>query len=414
MASIIEVSNLSKKYYIGESERYLALRDTLANIIKSPFGWTKGKIFSDKNEFLALQDLNFTVEKGEVLGVIGRNGAGKSTLLKILSRITPPTTGEIKLRGRVGSLLEVGTGFHPELTGRENIYLNGAILGMRKAEIKKKISEIIEFSGVEKFIDTPVKRYSSGMYVRLAFSVAAHLEPDILIVDEVLAVGDIEFQKKCIGKMEEVTRKDGRTVLFVSHNMAMMQKLCDNCILLEGGKIIQSGPVDKVVNFYLSQMNNSMSAPANEFPDDPKFKIQLRSIKLLNVEGKNIRDYNCDEPITIEMVCRSNGPLLGMYGLLNIKKPDGTTVMESDSRDVLPNQFENLSAGLHTIRLVIPPRTIGVGEYVVFVEFVHDSSPKYEIDVPGLVCSFSMDDSSTMRGNFRCGYISTLLEWKTK
>ena len=200
MTAIIEVKNLGKKYNIGERQGYVALRDVLTNIAKSPARWFGGKVKTvlgqaDANEFWALKDVNFTVEKGEVLGIIGRNGAGKSTLLKILSQITPPTTGEIKLRGRVGSLLEVGTGFHPELTGRENIFLNGAILGMRKKEIEKKFEEIVEFSGVGKFLDMPVKRYSSGMYVRLAFSVAAHMEPEILIVDEVLAVGDAEFQK---------------------------------------------------------------------------------------------------------------------------------------------------------------------------------------------------------------------------
>ncbi len=252
---IIEVKNLGKQYRIGERQPYLALRDVLVNIAKSPSRWLRGKrsnLVTSKNDFWALKDINFNLEKGDVLGIIGRNGAGKSTLLKILSQITPPTTGEIRLYGRVGSLLEVGTGFHPELTGRENIYLNGAILGMRKKEIDKKFNDIVAFSGVEKFLDTPVKRYSSGMYVRLAFAVAAHLEPDILIVDEVLAVGDIEFQKKCLGKMKEVTNREGRTVIFVSHNMGAVRALCNKCILLEDGQIKAVGETGKIIDQYMA------------------------------------------------------------------------------------------------------------------------------------------------------------------
>src|SRR5512135_3005375 len=216
MKPIIEVSNLSKKYRYGESQPYYTLRDTLAGIFKIPGQILNKNEQLTKDEFWALKDISFKVDEGEVLGIIGPNGSGKSTLLKILSQITPPTTGKAILRGRVGSLLEVGTGFHQELTGRENIFLNGAILGMTRAEIKKKFDEIVDFSGIEKFLDTPVKHYSSGMYIRLAFSVAAHLEPEILIVDEVLAVGDMRFQSKCLGKMGDVSRS-GRTVLFVSH-----------------------------------------------------------------------------------------------------------------------------------------------------------------------------------------------------
>jgi len=228
--SIITVENLSKKYIIShkKQEHYTAMRDVLVNGVKG-FGKKllgKGNKSNTKEDFWALKDINFEIKQGDRVGIIGRNGAGKSTLLKILSRITEPTTGKIHLRGRVASLLEVGTGFHPELTGRENIFLNGAIMGMSKWEIKKKFDEIVEFAEVEKFLDTPVKRYSSGMYVRLAFAVAAHLEPEILIVDEVLAVGDAQFQKKCLGKMEDVG-KEGRTVLFVSHNMGAVNQLCN-------------------------------------------------------------------------------------------------------------------------------------------------------------------------------------------
>jgi lipopolysaccharide transport system ATP-binding protein len=230
--AIIKVEGLGKKYIISHEggQRYTALRDVIAKKAKGLV--KKGIELPAKEEFWALKDVSFEIKQGEAVGIIGRNGAGKSTLLKILSRITEPTHGRIEINGRVASLLEVGTGFHPELTGRENIFLNGAILGMSRAEIRKKFDEIVDFSGIEKFLDTPVKRYSSGMYVRLAFAVAAHLEPEILVVDEVLAVGDAEFQKKCLGKMQDVSNKEGRTVLFVSHNMGAVNTLCNRALLL--------------------------------------------------------------------------------------------------------------------------------------------------------------------------------------
>lgn len=262
MNPIIEVKNIGKKYNITHQRgKYIALRDVVMNIIKSPFSFLRSKAkkiagLETKEDFWALKDVNFSVNKGEVVGIIGGNGAGKSTLLKILSQITPPTTGEIRIRGRVGSLLEVGTGFHPELTGRENIFLNGAILGMKQKEIAAKFDEIVAFSGVEKFLDTPVKHYSSGMYVRLAFSVAAHMEPDILIIDEVLAVGDAEFQKKCLGKMEEITTGEGRTILFVSHNLNAIQQLCSKTIILQNGKIVFEGKTEDAIAFYTQIQNN--------------------------------------------------------------------------------------------------------------------------------------------------------------
>lgn len=252
---VIKAESLGKSYLIGhqtERERYTALRDVVARSARSILHNTR-QVFSGQQllagneieEFWALKDLNFEINQGDRVGIIGRNGAGKSTLLKILSRITEPSKGLVTIRGRVASLLEVGTGFHPELTGRENIYLNGAILGMTRAEIKRKFDEIVDFAGVEKFLDTPVKRYSSGMYVRLAFAVAAHLEPEILVVDEVLAVGDAEFQKKCLGKLEDVSKNEGRTVLFVSHNMGAIAQLCDSAVFLKEGKIkLVSSPLD--------------------------------------------------------------------------------------------------------------------------------------------------------------------------
>ncbi|MFJ7565816.1 ABC transporter ATP-binding protein [Herminiimonas sp. NPDC097707] len=261
MPPIISVQNLGKKYVLGHQsqERYTALRDVMTNGVKRfahklrhPLATSKSD--PTREDFWALKDINFDIQQGDRVGIIGRNGAGKSTLLKILSRITEPTVGQIKISGRVASLLEVGTGFHPELTGRENIFLNGAILGMSKAEIKKRFDEIVAFAEVEKFLDTPVKRYSSGMYVRLAFAVAAHLEPEILIVDEVLAVGDAQFQKKCLGKMEEVG-KQGRTVLFVSHNMAMISNLCQKGIVLDGGRLAFQGHISEAVMKYYQGAN---------------------------------------------------------------------------------------------------------------------------------------------------------------
>ncbi|MEO7931656.1 MAG: polysaccharide ABC transporter ATP-binding protein [Chthoniobacterales bacterium] len=264
--TVISVENLSKSYLIGHDgpqERYHSLRDTIVrhskNYVRKAVDMARGRqiIQGDTvEEFWALKDVSFEVKRGEVLGIIGRNGAGKSTLLKILSRITEPTSGRVELDGRVASLLEVGTGFHPELTGRENIFLNGAILGMSKAEIRKKFGEIVDFAGVERFLDTPVKRYSSGMYVRLAFAVAAHLEPEILIIDEVLSVGDAEFQKKCLGKMQDVA-KGGRTVLFVSHNMGAVQSLCSQCLILASGMKLDSGIPDKIIGLYNKQYSEN-------------------------------------------------------------------------------------------------------------------------------------------------------------
>jgi lipopolysaccharide transport system ATP-binding protein len=249
---IIKVEGLGKKYIISHEQRenYTALRDVISRKVKGMY--KKTRVHTVKEDFWALRDIDFEINQGEAVGIIGRNGAGKSTLLKVLSRISEPSTGRIELNGRVASLLEVGTGFHPELTGRENIFLNGAILGMSQVEIRKKFDEIVDFSGVEKFLDTPVKRYSSGMYVRLAFAVAAHLEPEILVVDEVLAVGDVEFQKKCLGKMNEVSHQEGRTVLFVSHNMRAVQDLCGKSIYLQNGKVRQIGTTDAVIDLYLN------------------------------------------------------------------------------------------------------------------------------------------------------------------
>ncbi|QFS50345.1 ABC transporter ATP-binding protein [Nostoc sphaeroides] len=270
--TIIRVENLSKKYIIGhkQQESYTALRDVIANGAKGllkPFQNGKSNIQNSSDEFWALKDVSFEIKQGDRVGIIGRNGAGKSTLLKILSRITEPTKGSIKIKGRVASLLEVGTGFHGELTGRENIFLNGAILGMGKVEIQRKFDEIVAFAEVEKFLDTPVKRYSSGMYVKLAFAVAAHLEPEILIIDEVLAVGDVQFQKKCLGKMEDVSKNEGRTVLFVSHNLGVVHAFCSRCILLGQGTVLADDTTDKAVGTYLRTLEKASSQSLLERTD---------------------------------------------------------------------------------------------------------------------------------------------------
>jgi len=270
MSSIIQVENLSKKYVLAHQKegnvRYKTLRETMTNTTKSLVSaltpHTKKETNQTREEFWALKEVSFEIKQGEAVGIIGRNGAGKSTLLKLLSRITEPTVGSIAVRGRVASLLEVGTGFHPELTGRENIYLNGSILGMSKTEIQRKFDEIVAFAEVEKFLDTPVKRYSSGMYVRLAFSVAAHLEPEVLIVDEVLAVGDSTFQKKCLGKMGDVATKEGRTVLFVSHSMQAIAQLTKRCVLLSKGGVQFDGDTDKAVRLYIAGNKSADEQPA--------------------------------------------------------------------------------------------------------------------------------------------------------
>lgn len=310
MKPIIEIRNVGKKYMIGVHRGHLSLREELtskaAHVLRA-FSRRNSDNGRGNEEFWALKDITFTVNEGETVGIIGRNGAGKSTLLKILSKITPPTTGRIVLRGRVASLLEVGTGFHPELTGRENIYLNGTILGMTRAEINRKFDEIVAFSEIEKFLDTPVKRYSSGMYVRLAFAVAAHLEPEILLVDEVLAVGDAEFQKKCLGKMGDVAQ-EGRTVLFVSHNMGAISQLCKSGVLLVGGEIAALGKADNVVDAYLQTIAVSRSINGETIASNDRFGIALKKVDLLNNRGIESPVLQAGTPGSIRLVIETTVP----------------------------------------------------------------------------------------------------------
>lgn len=310
--SIISVENLGKRYQIrhqAEGRRYVALRDVIAEQAKRLFGSRKLEVRNQKSveDFWALKNVSFDIKQGEVVGIIGRNGAGKSTLLKVLSQITEPSEGRVTLRGRVASLLEVGTGFHPELTGRENIFLNGAILGMTRAEIRRKFDEIVAFAEVEKFLDTPVKRYSSGMYVRLAFAVAAHLEPEILIVDEVLAVGDAQFQRKCLGKMGEVA-KGGRTVLFVSHNMGMLSKLCRTGVLLDRGMVVKTGPMDELIERHLAAGTNAQSNRFIAPPGDGKFVVRILEAETLNEQGETTAEFGHEDPVRLKISCALNCP----------------------------------------------------------------------------------------------------------
>ncbi len=357
MKNAVEVKNLSKLYVIGEKEKYLALRDVIIKILKAPVNILKGKGFKKKSTFWALKDVNFNIKEGEVVGIIGRNGAGKSTLLKVLSRITEPTEGSVRMNGRVSSLLEVGTGFHPELTGRENIYLNGAILGMSRKEIDKKFKEIVEFSGVEKFLDMPVKRYSSGMQVRLAFSVAAHLEPDILIIDEVLAVGDAEFQKKCLGKMDEVTKSGGRTVIFVSHDMGAIQRLCKNTILLEGGEVTMIGETEKVIRKYMAGADADLGLSNQTLSDRPgNKKWIITELAINNLKGDKVSHINTKEKFSVVgNVENKDGTLEAVVGVI-LKRDDGlkiTKIFSSklDSRSDVSFELEmenvNLSTGTY-------------------------------------------------------------------
>lgn len=366
--TVIRVENLGKKYTLGhqKQERYTALRDVMANGAKSlgskmlkPFG----KKMSDPaiDEFWALKDVSFEIKQGDRVGIIGRNGAGKSTLLKILSRITEPTKGRIQIKGRVASLLEVGTGFHPELTGRENIYLNGAILGMSKAEIKKKFDEIVDFAGVEKFLDTPVKRYSSGMYVRLAFAVAAHLEPEILVVDEVLAVGDAAFQKKCLGKMQDVA-EEGRTVLFVSHNMQAISTLTRKCLRLSQGECVYYGSTEGGISAYLREANNtSLIYTTSPSPSEPRItRVELRTSEPSNTQVHG-------EPMEVLFEIATPVPIDGAaisFQVYNSMKQPVLHLLTQDSELPMCRQ-----PGVFHLICRIPKLRMYIGQYHIKVYF---------------------------------------------
>jgi lipopolysaccharide transport system ATP-binding protein len=361
---VIKVENLGKQYRLGEVgtgtishdlnrwwARVRGKEDPFATI-----GEANDRTIKGNSDYVwSLKDINFEVKKGEALGIIGRNGAGKSTLLKILSKVTAPTTGNIKVNGRIASLLEVGTGFHPELTGRENIYLNGAILGMTKIEIRSRFDEIVDFSGVERYIDTPVKRYSSGMYVRLAFAVAAFLEPEILIVDEVLAVGDAEFQKKCLGRMKDVSVNDGRTVLFVSHNIGAIQKLCDSALLLGNGTVIKQGATNNVLNYYLTSgkpSNCSLIRTEKDYNDVSK-KVIINKISLLNDKNEVLSIITNNSKVFLEIEVSILRSGIGYNFSFDIWNNQGECLFSSSFFDARIDSFQEAQWKKSDIKLKV-------------------------------------------------------------
>jgi lipopolysaccharide transport system ATP-binding protein len=358
MKPIIKAENVSKRYTLGQRKiAYDTLREMLADKLRIRARRFEGNGRSSNELFWALKDINFEVYPGEILGIIGRNGAGKSTLLKILSRITEPTSGRIELFGRVGSLLEVGTGFHPELSGRENIFLNGTILGMSRREIARKFDEIVAFAEVEKFLDTPVKRYSSGMYVRLAFAVAAHLEPEILLVDEVLAVGDIAFQKKCLGKMGEVAGL-GRTVIFVSHDMRAIKSLCGSAIHLDAGRVVVKAPVRQAIESYTS----SLTYAECTFPVRDGDAI-VHSFDVLQ-NGSRAESIDGTEPFDVKVKFEVLKDLSLFRAGIYLKTPMGDTVLRSFIADWHPDR-EDITAGVYEATLRFPEKFLMGGNYVV-------------------------------------------------
>jgi lipopolysaccharide transport system ATP-binding protein len=374
MTPAIEVHNLSKFYQLGErAQMYGSLRETLVRKLRGP-GRRRGiKSSSAPESFWALRDVNFTVHQGDIVGLVGSNGAGKSTLLKIISRITDPTGGQVHVRGRMGSLLEVGTGFHPELAGRENIYLNGAILGMRKAEIDARFDEIVSFAGIGQFLDTPVKRYSSGMYVRLAFSIAAHLDPEILIVDEVLAVGDGAFQKKCLGKMAEACARS-RTVLFVSHNLAAVESLCNRVIVLQGGRVAYDGNVKDGIQYYLQSVEGSDGTARSHVVDlssasgrPPKYHPQLTRLELLTGDGNQcLGDLPAGAPLKAVIHFHLDTPCTGFDASVAFETTAGQRICTAHSA-YEPDRKHEQRVGEQKFICDIPSLPLVPGEYKVHV-----------------------------------------------
>jgi len=417
MRPIVKVENLSKQYRLGaQVESYSTLRDVLAGAARAPLGFLRRNGRGRGATFQALQEVSFNVMPGEVVGIIGRNGAGKSTLLKILSRITEPTAGRVELYGRVASLLEVGTGFHPELTGRENIYLNGAILGMKKAEIERKFDEIVAFAEIEKFIDTPVKHYSSGMYVRLAFAVAAHLEPEILIIDEVLAVGDAMFQKKCLGKMSDAAR-EGRTVLFVSHNMVAVQNLCGRALWLHGGKIVEEADPSTVIAKYHKAATSVLteqvwhdvsSAPGND-------KVRVRRVCVRPVDGSASDPVTIKTPFIMEFEYWNLEPDACLNPSLHIYNEQGLMVFNTAPVHEPVWHGRPFPAGLFRSLCYVPGDLLNDGTYRVELLVVKDQGVIIYAQDDALV--FDVRDAVEMRGAWHgkwAGVVRPNLKWDTE
>ena len=425
MTTAIHVEHLGKQYRIGSAQtkfRYGMLREVLVDVAMTPVRAFKAltgqgmRGASSISYIWALNDVSFDVQEGQVLGIIGRNGAGKSTLLKVLSRVTDPTKGLVTVRGRVGSLLEVGTGFHPELTGRENIYLNGAILGMKRREIESKFDEIVAFSEVEQFIDTPVKRYSSGMYLRLAFAVAAHLEPEILVVDEVLAVGDAEFQKKCLGKMGDVAQQ-GRTVLFVSHNMSAILRLTQEAIVIEKGRLVKRAPTQEAVDYYLSAGHSDAGERIWEADEVSPSSLPFTplSLRVKDRRGRIVDTIRSTEPSTVEFEYKLSAPTTGLRVGFYLSTMRGEYVLTSFDTDE-PSQFEKFgsrSAGRYVSRCVIPADMFNEGRYALGVNASSFGVRRYFMDENAL--AFNVDISGapgTHWPELRAGPIRPRLEWK--
>jgi len=409
----IHVDSLSKRYRIqqGARARYGTLRDALVEAVRAPFRRRSSPGFAGNDSCIwALKDVSFEVKRGEVVGIIGRNGAGKTTLLKILARITEPTEGYAEVRGRVGSLLEVGTGFHPELTGRENIYLNGAILGMKKAEIDRKFDEIVAFAEIEKFIDTPVKFYSSGMYVRLAFAVAAHLDPEILLVDEVLAVGDAQFQKKCLGKMGEVAG-EGRTVLFVSHNMGAISSLTERTIYLEEGKLKLLASTESVIAAYIaSSFQTGGIWQADYVTDQPMqiTQVTLSSTQDSSISHRNQFDVFDDIVISVDYVVRQ--PIRGAVVAANIHASDGTHLISLEDIDANPDALYERQPGNYRTSVTIPGGWLNCGTYLVRVGCGIPRVARFD-NIEVLTFVLVETGNSTVRGHRR-GHLLPMLPWR--
>lgn len=415
----IRVEGLGKQYRIGGNvEAYRTLRDVISDAFSWPARLLRGELNYRDETFWALKDISFELEEGKVLGVIGRNGAGKSTLLKILSRVTEPTTGEAEIRGRVGSLLEVGTGFHPELSGRENIFLNGAVLGMRRQEIEAKFDEIVDFAGVEKFIDTPVKRYSSGMYLRLAFSVAAHLEPEILVVDEVLAVGDAEFQRKCLGKMSDVAEA-GRTVLFVSHNMSAILRLTERAIVLDQGRIVYDAPTKEAVDYYMASgfsQSGERLWTADEVPATAKPFAPL-ALRIRDPRGVVVDNVQAREPLDVEVEYRLGEDIQGLRVGIYLLTLRGEVVFTSFDTDdpKLFSQHGARAVGHYVSRTQIPANLLNEGQYVLGINASAFRVKSYFTDERAL--SFTVDAMGAAGMHWaenRQGPIRPQLDWSIK